>query len=357
MQTTSATTVHPPNGWEWIITPESRPAQLHCDTREEENEECFPVANHAAASGVKATKRILAGLVFAGVVMLPCHQARASQALVFLGSATTFGVLANATLTSVDKTSVIGDLGVAPGTAVAGFPPGKVSGTIHAGDPDATQAQADLTTAYNDAAGRTLGAIEVAGNIGGQTFPPGLYFSSSSLAVSSGNLTLDAQGDAQGVWIFQMGSTLTTISGTQVILTNGAQASNIFWQVGSSATLGTSTIFQGTIMAKASITMQTGATLYGRALAQNGAVALDANTIIIPLLPPPPSFGPISRASDGSVTLLITNTPSLILTLQSSTDLTNWTTFATPIPSASPYTLTDTTASAAAVRFYRAFYP
>ena len=303
------------------------------------------------------TGRILTNLVLAGAVTLSCHSAAARQSPVYLGSATTFGVLANTSVTSDSTTSVIGDLGVAPGTAVGGFPPGTVSGTIHADDADATQAQADLYTAYNDATGRNIGAIEEAGNIGGLTLPPGLYFSSSSLAISSGNLTLDAQGDALGVWIFQMGSTLTTISSTQVILTNGAQASNIFWQVGSSATLGTSTIFQGTIMAEASITLQSGATLYGRALALDGAVALDSNTIIIPLLPSPPSFGPTSRASDGSVTLLITNTPNFVLTLQTSPDLTNWTTFATPIPSVSPCTFIDTTDSSAATRFYRAFYP
>jgi hypothetical protein len=176
------------------------------------------------------------------------------------------------------------------------------------------------------------------------------------LAISSGNLTLDAQGDALGVWIFQMGSSLTTLSGTQVILVNGAQASNIFWQVGSSATLGTSTIFQGTILAETSVTIQTGATLYGSALALHGAVSVDAGTIKIPFFPPPPSFGPASRSSNGSVTLTITNTIGLVLTLQTSPDLTHWTTLATPIPDITPYTFIDTN-SAASARFYRAFYP
>jgi hypothetical protein len=139
-----------------------------------------------------------------------------------------------------------------------------------------------LTTAYDDAAGRTLGAVGVAGNLGGLTLTNGLYKSATSLAISSGDLTLDALGDTNAVWIFQMGTTLVTTVGRQVILSGGAQAANVFWQVGSSATIGGSSVFKGTIMADQSITMNTSATLEGRALARNGAVALDANTITIP---------------------------------------------------------------------------
>jgi hypothetical protein len=157
-----------------------------------------------------------------------------------------------------------------------------VNGTLHLGDPIAAQAQLDLTIAYNDAAGRTLDAVLVAGNLGGQTLAPGLYKSSSSLEISSGDLTLDAQGDPNAVWIFQMASTLVTTVGRQVILTGGAQAANVFWQVGSSATIGGSSVFKGTILADQSITMNTSATLDGRTLARNGAVALDANTITVP---------------------------------------------------------------------------
>ena len=137
-------------------------------------------------------------------------------------------------------------------------------------------------TTYNDAAGRTVGAITVAGNLGGQTLAPGLYKSATSLEISSGDLTLDASGDPNGVWIFQMGSTLITTVSRQVIMSGGAQAANVFWQVGSSATIGGSSVFKGTIMADQSSTMNTGATLEGRALARNGAVALDANTVTIP---------------------------------------------------------------------------
>ena len=201
---------------------------------------------------------------------------------VALGTAGGFAVLAGSTVTNVGPTSVTGDLGVSPGSAVTGFPPGTVIGTQHVTDPTAATAKGDLTTAYNDAAGRTLCAITVAGNIGGQTLVPGLYKSTSTLAVSSGELTLDAQGNANAVWIFQIASALTVTSGRQVILSGGAKASNIFWQVGTSATLGTTSSFQGTIMADQSITLETSATLNGRALARIAAVTLDSNTIVKP---------------------------------------------------------------------------
>jgi hypothetical protein len=206
-----------------------------------------------------------------------------AQALVALGGAGNFAVLAGSTVTSAGPTSVTGDLGVSPGTAVTGFPPGTIVGAQHAGDPTAAQGVADLTTAYNDAAGRTLCAVTVAGNIGGQTLTPGLYKSTSSLEISSGNLTLDAQGDANAVFIFQMASTLTTTSGRQVTLSGGAKSTNVFWQVGTSATLGTTSAFQGTIMADQAITLNTGATLNGRALARIAAVTLDSNTIVKPV--------------------------------------------------------------------------
>jgi hypothetical protein len=204
------------------------------------------------------------------------------QASVVLASSGGFAVLAGSTVTSAGASTVNGDLGVSPGTAVTGFPPGLVNGTIHAGDSAAAQAELDLTTAYNDAAGRTVGAVTVAGNLGGLTLTPGLYKSTSSLEISSGDLTLDAQGNANAVFIFQMASTLTTTSGRQVILSGGAKAANIFWQVGSSATLGTTSVFKGTIMADQSITLNTGATLDGRALARIAAVTMDSNIVTAP---------------------------------------------------------------------------
>jgi len=193
-----------------------------------------------------------------------------------------FAVLAGSTVANIAFTTVNGDLGLSPGSAVTGFPPGIVTGTQHVADITAAQAQLDLTVAYNDAAGRTLGAIAVAGNLGGMTLPPGLYKSTSSLEISSGDLTLDAQGDANAVFVFQIASTLTTTAGRQVILSGGAKAANVYWQVGTSAVLGTTSVFKGIIMADQSITLTTGATLEGRALARIAAVTLDSNVITIP---------------------------------------------------------------------------
>jgi hypothetical protein len=213
---------------------------------------------------------------------IPSSLSTSSQAPVVLGAAADFAALAGSTITSINATTVNGDLGLSPGSAVTGFPPGIVNGDIHAADPAAVLAKAALTVAYNDAKGRTLAPVSVAGNLGGQTLAPGLYKSTGSLEVSSGDLVLDAQGDANGIFIFQIASTLSTTAGRQVILIGGAKAANVFWQVGTSATLATTTVFKGTIMADQSITLNTGATLDGRALARIGAVTMDSNTITIP---------------------------------------------------------------------------
>jgi hypothetical protein len=202
-----------------------------------------------------------------------------SQAPIDLLTAANFVVLGGSTVTNTGLSIVTGDLGVSPGTAVTGFGPGTLIGTMHAGDVPAAQGIADLTTAYNEAAGRSLCPVTVSGNIGGQTLYPGLYKSTSSLAISSGDLTLDAQGDSSAVFIFQSASTLTTTSGRQVILAGGAKSANIFWQVGSSATLGTTSAFYGTIMADQAVTLLTGATLNGRALARIAGVTLDSNIV------------------------------------------------------------------------------
>jgi hypothetical protein len=188
-----------------------------------------------------------------------------------------FSVLAGTTVTNTGSTTVSGDVGVSPGTAVTGFPPGLVGGEIHTADGVAGKAQAALTAAYIDAAGRS-GGTTVAGDLVGQTFTTGVYKSTSSLAIS-GDVTLDAQGNPDAVFIFQISSTLTTGSGSRVVLANGAKACNVFWQVGSSATLGTNSIFKGNILALTSITITTGVNLEGRALARNGAVTLDADVI------------------------------------------------------------------------------
>jgi hypothetical protein len=188
-----------------------------------------------------------------------------------------FSVLAGTTVTNTGSTVVSGDVGVCPGTAVTGFPPGSTGGTIHIADGAASLAQATLTAGYIDAAGRS-GGTSVAGDLVGQTLTAGVYTSTSSLA-ESGDLTLDAQGNPSAVFIFQISSTLTTGSGSHIVLANGAKACNVFWQVGSSATLGTNSVFKGTIMALTSISITTGVNLEGRALARNGAVTLDTDVI------------------------------------------------------------------------------
>jgi len=202
-----------------------------------------------------------------------------TQSLVNLGTAGHFRVLAGSTVTNTGLTVVHGDVGVSPGTAITGFPPGVVVGTIHANDTNATAAQKDLLTAYNAASLRTNCAVNITGNLGGSTLRPGLYVSTSSLSISSANLTLDAHGHPNAVFVFVIASTFTTSTGLGVTLAGGANATHIFWIVGSSATLATSSSVSGTIIASASITLTTGATLHGRALALNGAVTLDTNQV------------------------------------------------------------------------------
>ncbi len=196
-------------------------------------------------------------------------------------SASMLAILAGAAVTNTGATIITGDLGLSPGTSVGGFPPGIINGTKRINDDIATQAKLDLTAAYNDAAGRTsTDIVTLSGNLGGLTLTPGLYKSTSSLAISSGDLMFDAKGNPNAVFIIQIASTLTTTSGRQVFLSGGASASNIFWQVGSSATFGTTSVFKGTVMAMESITFGTGAKLEGRALARSGSVVLDGNTIV-----------------------------------------------------------------------------
>lgn len=225
----------------------------------------------------KSPANTAAVLVVVDVTADPC-----AQTPIRLDSAGNFAALAGSTITNTGPTSITGDMGVSAGSAITGFLPGIVVGAQHASDPVAAQGIADLTVAYNDAAGRTLCPIAVAGNLGGQTLAPGLYKSTSSLEISSGDLTLDAQGDANAVFIFQMASTLVTTSGRRVILAGGARAKNVFWQVGSSATFGTTSAFVGTVMADQAITMQTGATLEGRVLARIAATNFASNAVVLP---------------------------------------------------------------------------
>lgn len=175
---------------------------------------------------------------------------------------------------------------MSPGSAITGFPPGTATGSINAANSLAATAQGELTSAYNAAALATS-TSGVPANIGGLTLTPGVYTIATSLGLT-GTVTLDGQGNPNSQFIFQIGSTLTTASGSSVLLINNAQASNVFWQVGTSATLGTTSSFAGNILALSSITVTTGATLQGRVLARNGAVTLDSNTISVPAASPPP---------------------------------------------------------------------
>jgi hypothetical protein len=247
---------------------------------------------------------LAANKVWTFTVSPPCG----SPGGIALGGACGYGVLAGATVTNTGPTHIVnGDLGLSPGSSVTGFQdppantyvgtgthtagPGLVSGTIHITDTppspnDAATAQTALTTAYNDLKGRTMPApTTVAGDLGGLTLAPGIYKSTSTLGIT-GTLTLDGGGNANAVWIFQIGSGLTTLSGSNVKLAGSASPHNIFWQVGSSAVLGTTSTFNGSILSLASITLATGATLNGRALAQTaGAVTLDSNMITVPACP------------------------------------------------------------------------
>jgi hypothetical protein len=203
------------------------------------------------------------------------------QTAVTLAGTSNFAILAGSAVTSTGATVITGDLGLSPGTSVGGFPPGTLNGTLHINDAMANQAKTDLTSGYNDAVTRNAtDIVTLSGNIGGLTLTPGLYRSGSSLAISSGDLTFDAKGDANAVFIIQMASTFTATSGRKVILAGGALASNIFWQVGSSATFGTTSVLKGTFLVKQSITFNTGATLYGRALTSIGGITMAANTIV-----------------------------------------------------------------------------
>jgi hypothetical protein len=221
------------------------------------------------------------GLLVAGFIGAAASPAAAANATIGLGTAADYAVLAGSAVTNTGPSVISGDLGLSPGSAVSGFPPGQViHGTKHVADAVATQAQDDLTTAYNDAAGRASNGT-VSADLAGQTLTAGVYTASTTMGLS-GTLTLNAQGNPDAVFIFRAGSSLTTGSGSRVMLINGASPCNVFWQVGSSATLGTSTAFVGTIMALTSATLTTGATLEGRVLARNGAVTLDSNRITAP---------------------------------------------------------------------------
>jgi hypothetical protein len=234
-----------------------------------------------------------------------CVSLQAQQAPVTLNSLVSFAVLGGSTLTNSGATVLNGNLGLSPGSSVIGFPPGIVSPPygIHINDLTAVAAQNDLTAAYNDAAtpNRNGGPIITkTGDLGGQVLAPGLYVApSTTMSVGVGE-TLTLNGTANSVWVFQVGTGLTILG--SVVLTGGAQASNVFWAVGSSATLGVGSVAVGTIMAQASITLGTGATLAGRALAE-ASVTMLSNPIAQP--GPPTSAAPPTTPVPPSLLLVL----------------------------------------------------
>jgi hypothetical protein len=222
----------------------------------------------------------LAVLVVGVAILAPAIRADAAQTPVGLGTSGSFGVLAGAGVTNTGPTTINGDVGTFPTTSVSGAASMTITGTNHAGDAVTQGAKNDLVTAYNTAAGESP-STAVPADLGGRTLTAGTYNSASSLGLT-GALTLNGGGNPNALFVFQAGSTLTTASSSTVSLINGAQACNVFWQVGSSATLGTGSTFRGTILALTSITVTTGTTINGRVLARNGAVTLDTDTITRP---------------------------------------------------------------------------
>jgi hypothetical protein len=226
------------------------------------------------------TQSMFRRMSLAATLLFVAAAATPIAAQISLGTAQSFGVLGGSTVTNTGATTVAGNVGVSPGTAVTGFPPGVVvGGAIHNNDAVAVQAQNDLTTAYNNIAA-TPCTVDLTGqNLGGLTLTPGVYCFSSS-AQLTGALTLDALGNPNALFLFKIGSSLTTASGSSVTVINGGSSCNrVYWQVGSSATLGTGTSFAGDILALTSITVTTGANTSGKLLARNGAVTLDTNNV------------------------------------------------------------------------------
>jgi hypothetical protein len=219
--------------------------------------------------------RILALAIVAGAVYV--GSALGAATAVPLGTSGSFGVLAGAGISNTGPTTIMGDIGAFPTTSISGTSSMTVGGANNGGNAVTQQAKSDLVAAYDTAAGE--GPINsVAADLGGRTLVSGVYNSASSLGLT-GTVTLDAKGDPNAVFVFQAGSSFTSASGSNVALINGAQACNVYWQIGSSATLGTGSSFIGNILALTSITVTTGVTIDGRVLARNGAVTLDTDTI------------------------------------------------------------------------------
>jgi hypothetical protein len=245
-----------------------------------------PIQTDRTALSAKHPRRLSRALaVSATATLLSALGASAAHAAATtppLGTAANYAAVAATTITNTGPSDVTGDLGVSPGSAIVGFPPGNLTGAKHAADGPAAQAAADVLTAYNAAAGQPCDFTRSNADLGGATLPPGVYcFTSTSVAIT-GTLTLDAGGDINAAWIFKTGSTLVTASNSAVVLINGASPcsnNNITWQVGSSATLGSATSFVGNILASASVTLNTGAVTTGGLYGHTGAVTMDTNNV------------------------------------------------------------------------------
>jgi hypothetical protein len=258
-------------------------------------------------------QRMRVGLILAVSMMLLPRPVESAVVMVDLEEATPFALLAGAGITITGPTAITGDMGTYPTPTITGFQNVTLNGINHGGNEIVQQAKLHAANAYQDAAGRP--ATTLYGNIfdlGGLTLGSGVYANNTSFGLT-GNLTLDAGGDANAVWIFQAGSTLTTADDSRVILLGGAQANRIFWQVGTSATLGTDSEFAGSILALESITMNTGATVEGRVLALNGAVTLDHNTITLDTTTIIPEPGSILLLGSGLALLLACRRKGILL--------------------------------------------
>lgn len=251
---------------------------------------------------MKISKKLLLVVpAFALIIGLSNLIVAKAATTVGLGSAANFAVLAGSTITSTGATVINGDLGLTPGSSVTGFPAGIINGDLHVADATAVQAQNDLTTAYLNAAGQTP-VSTIPAELGGTTKVAGIYESLDGTFSITGTLTLDGQNDPNSVFIFKTASTLITDGASNISLINGAQACNVFWQVGSSATLGTNSIFKGNILALSSATLTTGANVEGSVLARNGAVTLDASNVTIavcaaPIVVPVPVVVPVATTT------------------------------------------------------------
>jgi hypothetical protein len=321
---------------------------------------------------INGTKPILLGIVLAMASMITHRSFAAGLAPVNLGSAAHFTILAGAAITTTGGGTINGDVGAYPiaGSGI-GLPAAQVHGTIY--ETDATgpagaviapalllAAKDDLTTAMNDAAGRTPVPADPdhlnpnGGNIGGLNLTPGIYKFTGTASITGADVFLT--GGPDDVWIFQIAADLQVGSMRNIILAGGAQARNVFWQVGTSANIGTFAVFKGTIMSNQGIVMMTSSTLEGRALAFTAGITYNGNSGNLPT-PEAPIFTGIVRTTTNA-TVVLSTSPYFFVTLQTSPDLspTNWTMIATNTPATNIWTFTDTNAmTTVPQRFYRAF--